>query len=177
MVSMKMTARARADAIVAETATHVPAAASSNRSATADALFDAPLFAGMERAEVASALASFDEVRFPSGRRVVLERLRGSDFFLVMVGTAGVEIDGRRVATLGPGDFFGEMAVLGDGLRTASVRALTPLHCVVLPNGKLQQLILDHPQVGVNLLHTVVARVTQLAGHRRQAPFAELMGA
>ena len=91
-----------------------------------------------EPRELARVLAEFDEVHFPSGRRIVLEGLRGSDFFLVVVGKAAVLVDGWRVATLGPGDFFGEIAILGDGLRSASVRAETPLHCLVLPNGKLE---------------------------------------
>lgn len=124
----------------------------------AAALTDSPLFAGVEAAEVRSALDSFDEARFPSGRRVVLEGLRGSDFFLIVAGAASVLADGRRLATLGPGDFFGEMAILGDGLRTASIRAETPLHCLVLPNGKLEQWLLAHPKVGLNLLHGLVGR-------------------
>ena len=123
-----------------------------------------------------SILAEFDDVRFPSGRRIVLEGLRGSDFFVVVAGTAAVLVDGWRVATLGPGDFFGEIAVLGDGLRSASVRAETPLHCLVLPNGKLEQLILDHPQLGINLIRTVIGRFQDVAG-RRQPPASELVSA
>ncbi len=112
-------------------------------------------------------------MHFPSGGRIVLEGLRGSDFFLVVVGSASVLVDGWRVATLGPGDFFGEIAILGDGLRSASVRAETPLHCLVLPNGKLEGLIVEHPQVGINLIRTVIARFRDVAG-RRQPPAGEL---
>jgi CRP-like cAMP-binding protein len=140
------------------------------------ALAGAPLFEGCDRREVASTLAEFEDARFPSGRRIVLEGLRGSDFFLVVTGTAAVLVDGWRVATLGPGDFFGEIAILGDGLRSASVRAETPLHCLVLPNGKLERLILDHPQVGINLIRTVIGRFRDVAG-RRQPPAGELASA
>ena len=130
----------------------------------------APLFAEVEPAELRSTLEAFDEVHFPGGRRVLLEGLRGDDFFLIVTGTAAVLVDGWRVATLGPGDFFGEMAVLGDGLRTASIRAETPLRCLVLPNGKLEQLLLAHPKVGLNLLHRLVGRFGEVArGAQRPA--------
>jgi glutaminase len=174
---MKMTTRPargnRTEQIMAETATWIP-----DRTPDSDlapALGGAALFAGMSKAEISRAVAAFEEVRYPSGRRIVLEGLRGSDFFLVVVGTASVLVDGRRVATLGPGDFFGEIAVLGDGLRSASVRTDTPMHCLVLPNGKLEQLILDHPQLGINLIHTVIGRFRDVAG-RRQPPAIEVAG-
>ena len=60
----------------------------------------------MRHSWLAAALSEFDEVRYPSGRRIVLEGLHGKEFFLVVVGTAAVLVDGRRVATLRPGDNF-----------------------------------------------------------------------
>jgi CRP/FNR family cyclic AMP-dependent transcriptional regulator len=174
---MKMTIRPartnRTEHLVAETADWVPTTPP-NRDASA--LAGTPLFEGCSRQDIARALAEFDEVRFPSGRRIVLEGLRGSDFFIVLVGSAAVLVDGWRVATLGPGDFFGEIAVLGDGVRSASVRAETPLHCLVLPNGKLERLILDHPRLGINLLHAVIGRFRGVAGGH-QPPASELVSA
>jgi CRP-like cAMP-binding protein len=172
---MKMTIRRsgtnRAEQILAETSDWIPTG--SVPAEVASALVGAPLFDGMSEPEIARALAEFDEVRFPSGRRMVLEGLRGSDFFLIVVGTAAVLVDGWRVASLGPGDFFGEIAILGDGLRSASVRAETPMHCLVLPNGKLESLILGHPQLGINLIRSVIGRFQDVAG-RRQPPATEL---
>ena len=137
------------------------------------ALAGSPLFAGMDPDEIERVITAFDEARYPSGHRVVLEGLSGSDFFVVVVGRAAVLIDGWRVATLGPGDFFGELAILGNGLRTASVRAETPLHCLVLPNGKLEKLIIDHPLLSSNILHTVVTRFVDQSG-RTQPPAVEM---
>ncbi len=172
---MKMTTRRarinRTERMVAETSDWVPTV--SPATDTAPALSGAPLFDGVAADELARILAEFDEVHYPTGRRVVLEGLRGSDFFLVVVGKAAVLVDGWRVATLGPGDFFGEIAILGDGMRSASVRSETPLHCLVLPNGKLEKLILDHPQLGINLIRTVIGRYQDVAG-RRQPPAGEL---
>ena len=162
----------RTERMVAETSEWVPTALAPAADA-ASALSDAPLFEGSDHDAITRALAAFEEVHFPTGHRVVLEGLRGSDFFLVVTGTAAVLVDGWRVAILGPGDFFGEIAILGDGLRSAEVRAETPLHCVVLPNGKLETLILEHPQLGINLIRTVIARYQRVAG-RGQPPAGEL---
>jgi len=173
---MKTTSRwvKRTEQMVAETSEWIPTLPATT--ALAAALADAPLFADCDPKDVARALAEFDDVHFPSGRRIVLEGLRGSDFFLVVAGAAAVLVDGWRVATLGPGDFFGEIAILGDGLRSASVRAETPLHCLVLPNGKLEQLILDHPQLGINVIRSVIGRFRDVSG-RRQPPASELASA
>lgn len=172
---MKMTIRrvrsSRTEQLLAETSSWVPEHRAP--AGAAAALVGAPLFTGMTEPEIARAVGEFDEVRYPSGRRVVLEGLRGSDFFIIIAGTVSVLVDGWKVASLGPGDFFGEIAVLGDGMRTASVRADTPLHCLVLPNDKLEQLLLDHAQMGVNVLHSLVGRLQATAG-RRQPPASEL---
>jgi CRP-like cAMP-binding protein len=175
---MKMTIRRsrsnRTEQMVAETSEWVPSA--SGRRDVEAALAGAPLFEGMSGDDIAAALAEFHECRFPGGRRIVLEGLRGSDFFIVVAGSAAVLVDGWRVATLEAGDFFGEIAVLGDGLRSASVRAETPLRCVVLPNGKLEGMMLAHPQLGLNLIRTVIGRFLEVAGGR-QPPASELASA
>ena len=89
---------------------------------------------------------------FNAGHRITLEGLRGSEFYVIARGRARVVADGRRVAELGPGDFFGELAVLGDGMRSATVEAETPLRCLVLPNNGLEELLVRHPRLGVKRL-------------------------
>jgi CRP/FNR family transcriptional regulator, cyclic AMP receptor protein len=73
------------------------------------------------------------------------------------------------VATLGPGGFFGEIAVLDEGERSATVRAETSLHCLVLPNGKLGDLVREHPQVGVNLLRALASRLRGMTARGQPA--------
>jgi CRP-like cAMP-binding protein len=153
-------------------ATTEPLAVEPPTSATVAQLRDAPLFAGLDAEAVAAAMETFEEVHFLPGHRIVVEGLRGSEFYLIVAGRASVLVDSWRVADLHPGDFFGEIAVLGDGLRSASVRAETPLHCVVLPNGRLEQLLLDQPRLGVNLLRALAARLQNVGG-RRQPPASE----
>src|ERR1700730_11293938 len=113
---MKMTARRvrsnRTERLVAETSEWVPP--TEPHTDQSSAMRGAPVFDRMSTPEIATALSEFDEVRYPSGRRIVLEGPHGKEFFLVVVGAAAVLVDGRRVATLGPGDYFGEIAVLGD---------------------------------------------------------------
>jgi len=128
-----------------------------------EAVADAPLFSHIPRHETVEILGTFDEQSFSPGHRVTLEGLRGSDFYVIANGQAGVFADGRRVAELGPGDCFGEMAVLSDGMRSATVTAETPLRCLVLSNDGLEKLLVQHPRLGVNLLRVVVARLRQLA--------------
>ena len=134
--------------------------------AVLDTLCVAPLFAGMARHEVRDVMGCFDEESFNAGHRIVLEGMRGVDFFIVTSGMAEVSVDRRWVATLRAGDFFGELGVLGDGLRFATVSAQTPLRCLVLPNRRLEDLILRHPVLSRNLLREVVARFHDLATRR-----------
>lgn len=121
------------------------------------------LLAGLPPEEIEDVLATFDTQRFTTGHRVTLEGYRGREFYLIAEGRAAVSIAGRRVAQLGPGDFFGEVAVLGDGLRSATVTAETPLQTYVLSDDALERLLVAHPKVGVNMLREVLARFADVS--------------
>jgi CRP-like cAMP-binding protein len=133
------------------------------------------LFAAMPEGEVLQVVRSFDEQHFNAGHAITLRGLRGTDFFLIVDGDARVSVDGWTVGRLGAGDFFGELGVLGDGLRFATVTAETPMRCLVLPHGRLKALLVDHPQMGVNMLGEVVNRFHDLAEPSR--PHRETMAA
>jgi len=123
-----------------------------------DSLLSTRLFAGIQREEIVSILFEFDEQRFNQGHRVTLQGLRGSDFYIVFEGRARVLVDEKEVATLGPGEFFGEVGVLSDGLRTATVEATTHLRTLVLSHNGLEPLLMAHPKLAVNLLREVLNR-------------------
>ncbi|MBV8194766.1 MAG: cyclic nucleotide-binding domain-containing protein [Candidatus Dormibacteraeota bacterium] len=127
--------------------------------AVARDLASSPVFEGLRSHEVDAILGAFHEQSFNAGHRVTLEGFRGSEFYLIASGTAAVDAGGRAVARLAAGDFFGEMALLGDGMRSATVVAETPMRCLVLPNNTLEQLLVAHPRLGLNLLREVVARL------------------
>jgi len=140
----------------------------------AEQLSTSPLFASMPIEEVREVLSPFDEQRFNAGHRITLEGLRGTDFFVIVEGRARVSVDGWAVGQLSAGDFFGELGVLGDGIRFATVTAQTPLRCLVLAHGGLRRLLVDHPQMSVNVLGEVVSRFHDLA-ERRPAPETEML--
>src|SRR5207253_10986087 len=78
------------------------------------AVAGAPLFSGIDRADVAGILGAFDEQSFNAGHRITLEGLRGSEFYVIARGRARVVADGRRVAQPGPGALLGALGVPGD---------------------------------------------------------------
>ena len=117
-----------------------------------------PLFRDVSGRELRDVANRFDDATYLAGHGVLTEGMTGPEFFIILDGTASVLIDDQVVATLGPGDFFGEVAALDGGPRTASVRAETQLRCVTLPVNGLRQFLLDHPVVAINLLPEIVRR-------------------
>jgi len=126
-----------------------------------------PLFRGLPRAELEQVASQLDDATYLAEHGIVTEGMEGPEFFIILEGTASVLIDDEPVATLGPGDFFGEVAALDGGPRTASVRAETRLRCVTLPVGGLRQFLLDHPVVAVNLVPEIARRFRDATAHRR----------
>lgn len=117
------------------------------------------LFSGFNRKQLLEIANRFDEEHYLADHRIVTEGMQGMEFFFIIDGWAAVvDEDGSTVATLGPGDFFGEVGALDDGPRTKSVRTVTALRCLGLPNGSFKQFLLDYPLFAVNLLHQVVRR-------------------
>ena len=130
-----------------------------------DSLLDAPLFHGIDREEIVAVLEGFDEERFDTRHRITLQGLRGTDFYLITQGRARVLVDGAPVAALGAGDFFGEVGVLSDGQRTATVEAETPLTVLALPHRGLEAVLVQHPQLSVNVLRQVLERFRAVSAH------------
>lgn len=129
-----------------------------------------PLFAGFDRKQLTKLAERFDEQTFLPEHGVLTEGMTGMEFFIILEGSAEVIHDGATIATLRGGDFFGEVAVLDGGPRTASVRALERLRCLGLPNGSFRQLLLDYPLVAVNLLPQVIRRFRAVMTAGSSAP-------
>jgi CRP-like cAMP-binding protein len=123
------------------------------------ALQRSALFSGFSGKKLAEMAKRFDEEHYLADKRIVTEGMQGMEFFIILEGEAEVvDEGGTPVARLGPGDFFGEVAALDDGPRTASVRTVTPLRCLGLANGTFKTFLLDYPLFAVNLLPQVVRR-------------------
>ena len=125
------------------------------------------LFRGLSTAELQDVADRFDDETYLAGHGILTEGLQGPEFFIIFDGKASVLIDDQEVAQLGPGDFFGEVAALDGGPRTASVRAITQLRCLTLPTGGLRQFLLDYPVIAVNLVPEIVRRFRSVAQPRR----------
>src|SRR4051794_21137210 len=98
-----------------------------NRNERLERLAAVPLFRSSSKRELEKIDRAADEVVVEAGRVLVTQDQTGRDCYVIMSGTASVSRDGREIATLGPGQSVGELAVLDGGPRTATVTAVTDL--------------------------------------------------
>jgi CRP-like cAMP-binding protein len=97
---------------------------------------------------------------FREGSSVTQQGEHGVGFFVIAEGSATVDIDGEVRATLGPGDYFGEMAlILKDGTRSATVTATTALRCYGLAPWEFKPFVAEHPEVAWALLQVLARRL------------------
>jgi CRP-like cAMP-binding protein len=118
-----------------------------------------PLFSGCSQRELRQIAALADEIDFPEGRELIREGDRGREFFVVVEGTADVRRGGRRIDTLGPGDFAGEMALLTRTPRNATVKTTSPVRALVLAEREFRSLLDHSPQVQVKVLLALAERL------------------
>ena len=111
----------------------------------AQQLARSPFFAHGSAAERLALAKAADLVAAEPGDALVHEGRRGHEFFAILDGTAEVRRNGKLVATLGPGDCFGELALLGDGTRTASVVASTAMELAVIDRRAFGAVLDDAP--------------------------------
>jgi aromatic-L-amino-acid decarboxylase len=124
-----------------------------------------PLFAGLEPDQAARVAGQASVRAAAAGEDVIEQWSLGSEFFVILEGTATVSVDGQPARELGPGDFFGELRALewGSGYaypRLASVRATSPLRLLVFPEGSLQELVERYPSVGAVIREAVAERLS-----------------
>lgn len=122
-------------------------------------LADVPLFAALSKKDLALVAKRAEDVRVPPGRVLVVEGSQGHEFFVILEGIARVERHGRRVATLGPGDSFGELALLERAPRNASIIAETDMELVVLGQREFAGLIDEVPGFARKLLAAMARRL------------------
>jgi voltage-gated potassium channel len=123
-----------------------------------------PLLAVLDRRAVEQVLRTAREQRYAPGDVVVGEGDPATRLYLIVDGTASVEQSTQgRVGKLGPGEFFGELALIEEHGRTATVRAESDLTCLVIPAWEFKASLEEHPQMAIPMLHTIIARL-----HRRE---------
>lgn len=133
------------------------------RRETALALSVVPLFAGFTKRDLNRLAEETDVVSFPAGTTVVEEGLLGETMFVILSGEAKIVKGKRRLGTVRPGDFFGEVALLDGAQRSASVVAETPLEAIRLYRRTLLKTLEAEPQLTLKILDSLVRRVRALS--------------
>jgi CRP/FNR family cyclic AMP-dependent transcriptional regulator len=118
-----------------------------------------PLLAGCSKRELGRIAARTDLVDFPQGETLMAEGASGAEFFVLVEGTARVSRRGRKLADLGPGDWVGEIALISNVPRTATVTATSPLQTLVLTRAGFSTLLRVVASIGTRVLDALGGRL------------------
>ena len=123
-----------------------------------------PLFAGLDRKEIDMLGKLIKEQRYAAGTAIVKAGAGGHGLYIIKEGSVSVVRDGKKVAAMGTGQFFGEISVLDGGPRTADVRAETDTVCLTLVSWEIKPILMDNSSMTYKMLLEMVRRL------RAQAP-------
>ena len=123
------------------------------------ALSDVPLFSGLSRRHLKHVASMAREEDHAEGAVLAEEGRPGETFYVLLGGEARVERGGRKVAQLLPGDFFGEIALIDGGPRTASVVAETPLSTLTITRKRFRKVLEEDPSIVVRMLEELAHRL------------------
>jgi CRP-like cAMP-binding protein len=113
----------------------------------ADALGRCPFFGDLSRGELIDLAKATEDMEVEEGKVLAREGRSGSEFFVIIDGEVAVTKDGNEIRRQGPGDFFGEIALIEDRPRTATVTAVTPLRFFVLTRQSFRSLLAHQPEL------------------------------
>jgi CRP-like cAMP-binding protein len=128
------------------------------------ALRRAPLFEGLSRVELTQLSQVSEDLEVPAGKVLCKEGEIGHEFFVIVEGEVEVTRKGKRVSVPGSGDFFGEIALIDEVPRQATVTATTPLRFFVLTRQAFSKLLESSPRVERKVLRALARRVAELSG-------------
>lgn len=118
-----------------------------------------PLFAGCSRRELVQIARASHEIEVEPGKVLIQEGAVGRQFFVLVEGTVEVRRKGRKIDALGPGDYVGEIALITDRPRNATVAATSPVHALVLTKQRFRQTLAQDPLLSLKVLRSVGERV------------------
>jgi CRP/FNR family transcriptional regulator, cyclic AMP receptor protein len=125
-----------------------------------DLIKGVPLFTNASKSELAEIAAIADEVDLPAGKTLISEGDSGREFFVLIEGAADVTQGGREIRKImGPGDFFGEIALVSKAPRSATVTTTTPVRALVITDRAFRQLLESSPQIAVTVLTALAERL------------------
>jgi CRP/FNR family cyclic AMP-dependent transcriptional regulator len=125
----------------------------------AERLRRVPLFSGCSDKQLEFIASHVEEMEFAPGRTLCEEGKSGGDFFVILSGSAEARRRGKPLRAMSSGDFFGEIALLDNGPRTATVVASTPLRCLVLGPSQFQDVLYQNSDIAVKVLYAVAKRL------------------
>jgi CRP/FNR family transcriptional regulator, cyclic AMP receptor protein len=117
-----------------------------------------PLFAGVKDRDLRRLAKVMSERTFQEGEPIMTEGQSGIGFFVIEEGNATVSLKGEALRTVGPGDYIGEIALIDEGPRSATVIAGTDLRCRGMAAWEFRSFVQEHPEVAWALLQTLAAR-------------------
>jgi CRP-like cAMP-binding protein len=101
---------------------------------------------------------------FRAGDVIIEEGAHDTRFFLILEGMAEVTVDGRFARAVGPGGYFGEIAMLDGGRRTATIKAATDVSAMSIASFNMRALMKEHPEISFKVLEALCARVRAING-------------
>jgi CRP/FNR family transcriptional regulator, cyclic AMP receptor protein len=125
----------------------------------ADALKHVPLLAGLGDRERQRLATELHERTYAAGSTMVSEGATGTGFFVIAEGTATVTVGGQQRGRLGPGDYFGEMALIDDAPRSATITAESDVEAYGMTPWEFKPFVLGHPEVAWQMLQSLTARL------------------
>ncbi|MGZ4309150.1 MAG: cyclic nucleotide-binding domain-containing protein [Gaiellaceae bacterium] len=118
-----------------------------------------PLFEDFDKGDLERLSRSFKERTFEAGSTVAGEGKTGAGFFVIESGEAAVSVHGSERGSIGPGDYFGEIALIDDGARSATVTAVSDLRCYGLTSWEFRPLVEANASIAWKLLETMAKRL------------------
>jgi CRP-like cAMP-binding protein len=128
---------------------------------TDERLARVPLFSGLSKKDLKKISGLATRLDLPPGKELTHQGSAGNEFLVVLDGDVDVVIDGKVIASRGPGDYFGEIALLEDRPRVATVVAKTPVSVEVIGRREFKALIEDQPEIAQQLLATMAQRLAE----------------
>jgi CRP-like cAMP-binding protein len=129
------------------------------RDAKVDLLRTVPLFAECTKKELGRIAAIADELYLPEGTKFIEEGKKGREFFVLIDGTVDVRRGGRKVAEMRGGNFFGEIALVTDAPRSATVTATTPVRVLVITGQAFRRILTEATTIQPRVLAALAERV------------------
>ena len=124
-----------------------------------DRLAGFAMFADLTTPQLQRVAHTFEEAWFPAGERILRQGLTGSGFFVIIEGECEIRVDGELRATLGRGDFFGEVSILLGEPPVADVVARTAIRAIRLSGPAVEAFLVDHPKVMYRMLQAQARRL------------------